>query len=356
MPDDGTVTEEKAGDPLNLNIGFNIGLFRHEQFAHLPEFYAASRIHPGHRHCHTYLPWNIGHANVRSTDYQRRDQGPPEWVALAEQWFQAANAVCDEVMVSFQEYNDGGGSDPPPDIPAPTRAEFGEAFQAFLAHNWGFTGFEGISFTPWNEPNNQFKAGNGLGQRLQPDRAAQYYVEMKSRCPGCVIAAGDLASNGNWWTDFDNNGSSWLGQYKAQLEAAGHIPEYFAFHGWHDVNAYLKHDAGDACNDTSCVTRRVLASMSGRWGNVKIFDTEVGVGQGLASQSGDLNPSAQADGAAFLMRISSASTRIWRVYYTRLYDNDWTGRLIDSKGPRPALKVLACRHTSASTPDCPNGP
>ena len=118
----------------------------------------------------------------------------------------------------------------------------------------------------------------------------------------------------------------------------------FAFHGWHDVNEYLK--TGNHCESyDDCATRRILTSLGGSWGGVELWDTEVGMGQ-----KGALSDPAQACGAAFLMRLSTLSRRITRIYDTRLHGG--TLALFDGATPRPALTVLAHRETTFTGRDC----
>ncbi len=350
-------TEELSGSPEAINIGFNGGP---DQFAYFTEFWNSSSVQPGPRLCHTYLSWNV--ALQKPGQGAANEQGSR---AFFEDWLAHAEGHCQEALVSFKSYprsQGGTGNEAPSTTSPPSVDAFAKAFEAFRATKWaGWTGT--FSFTPWNEPNNGAGSGDGLGRALSPDEAADYYLAMRHLCaePGCKVAAGDLASNGGMVDDFqwncpDDNvapGSlcrqaSYLDRYKNYIanhadDAAfklgrGFRPEYFAFHPWHDVNDYL--DAKDHCStEKGCSTRALLKNLGGSWGGVKLWDTEIGVGQDGNPSVGD---ETQACGAAFLLRLTAnLSRRITRIYYTRLHNGN--PQLISGSTPRPAMKVLADR-------------
>ena len=126
----------------------------------------------------------------------------------------------------------------------------------------------------------------------------------------------------------------------------GFRPEYFAYHGWYDLNDYV--DRHDHCSDIKrCSTRAVLKNLGGSWGGVEIWDTEVGVGQ----DGGEvIDENMQACGAAFLVRLTAKmSRRITRIYYTRF--SGGAPRLYDGNTARTALAILADRQTTH--PGCP---
>jgi hypothetical protein len=314
---------------------------------------------PGPRLCHWYVPWNVA---------QQPEGSPtsPKSLAHLKGWLHAAGGQCSEALISFQAE---AAASPP------TQAEYKAAFLAFLDTPWAAqTGFTGsFSFTPWNEPNNPAGDGNGLGTVIAPELAATYYLTAERQCAshGCKVAAGDFASNGNFWNDFEWNcandnvaaadlcktpssmnttgkPASYLDRYKDYIAnhaadyslGAGFRPKYFAFHGWHDINEYL--DADRKCGTYGdCATRRLLQSLGGSWGGVEIWDTEVGVGQNQAYP-----PAKQACGAAFLLDMTALDRRITRMYYTRLHGGN--EQLLDGHTPLPALGVLASRRPSAA--------
>ena len=363
--DDGSLAPEVAGNPALLNIGFNDGHV--EEFGYYPDFFNASSIHPGPRLCHAYFQWDVANQAPHSgsvTDVSSR--------AYVDNWFALAQGTCDDVLVSFKSQT--GGS-------APSTSSYASAFEKFAATNWAAeTGYTGtLSFTPWNEPNNGGDAGDGVGAPIDARLAARYYLaaERSCRAHGCKVAAGDFASNGNMWNDFewncanDNvqpsqlcNTKSWenpsgapasyMDRYKNEIVnratdfglPAGFRPEYFAYHGWHDSNEYL--DNSQHCSSYGdCSLRRLLRALGGSWKGVVIWNTEDGIGQDGANRiaPGD---ALQACGAAFELRLQTISNRVHRLYITRLHGGNGQLVLADHT-PRPAMLVLANRQTSAGS-------
>ena len=365
--DEGDVTTdadeaELAGNAKKINIGFNAGF--QEQLQYLPDFNTKTSIHLGPRLCHEYVDWRVAEgAGSKNANLVA------EFNKLGS-WLGAAQGVCDEALISFKSTATAA---------APSVSRFETDFKLFLDTDWKtITGFEGtMSFTAWNEPNNPEEPGNGLGVVIEPETAAGYWLAASRQCKlhgGCKVAAGDFASNGNWWNAYEQNckddtvapkdlcntlsdvadkgaKASYLDRYKNFI--VNHVtdygfgksfkPEYFAFHGWHDANMYLKDHDHASDYDTS-VVRRVLRSLQGGWGGAKIWDTEVGVDQ---SATDTIDDDEQACGAAFLLRLHAISPRIERMYYTRLHNGgDKGGALLDGKNLRPAGKVLAERKTS----------
>jgi hypothetical protein len=340
-----------------INIGFNGGP---DQFRYTDEFHAASVPIDGPRLCHTYVHWNVASSRAGMGNAQ----SPAGTRAWLEYWLSQAAGHCDEALISFKADDTQH---------MPSVRDFGKAFARFLGVNWAQqTGFQGsFSFTPWNEPNNPGHAGNGLGRQIPPERAARYYLTMVAACGGhgCKVAAGDFASNGNMWNDFEWNcandnvavnalceqkssknpgylGASYLDRYKNHIVNHAHEyglgdnfrPRYFAFHGWHDINEYLHQ--GSHCGDYSnCATRRILKSLGASWGQVELWDTEAGVDQDAAP----ISDHDQACGAAFLLRITAINPRITRLYITRAHGG--TGALFTGQTPRDAFHVLANRQT-----------
>jgi hypothetical protein len=397
----GTSESDLSGNPTSLNIGFNGGAdsLGVEQFGYYSAFFTQSAIHPGPRICHTYVLWNLaeepdGPADADATAGTRT--AFKAWLAEAGAFDAAENHVhCDEVLVSFkaQDVDDKGAPAPgakclsgkTPPCGAPDTAQYTKAVEDFVSIDWkAETGFGGtFAFTPWNEPNNQFGAGNGLGEVIPPERAAQMYLELDGVCAshGCKVAAGDFASNGDWWDAFEWNCADDNVAKMTHTDSAGHVwcdkpssenpgnareasyldrykntialdaskrPAYFAYHGWHDANDFL--DAGNPCDSyDDCATRRILQSLGGSWGSMEIWDTEVG-----ASQGATITDEEQAKTAAFLVQLATLSKRITRLYYTRLYGGG--GELLhgSTQSPtlRPALCVLADRDTSVTGVTC----
>ena len=357
------VAPEVTGDPKLLDIGFNDGHV--EEFAYYDDFFNATTIHPGPRLCHAYIGWDVGLQAPHSGSIT--DQGAR---AFIDNWFAQAQGHCDDALISFQAYAHGN---------PPSTAAYAQAFDAFAATSWaaeaGFTGH--LSFTPWNEPNNGADSGDGLGAPIDARLAARYYLAAERSCHqhGCTVAAGDFASNGNTWNDFEWNcaddnvapsqlcsqhsvanpagrPASYLDRYKNEIAnrapdfglPAGFRPEVFGYHGWHDSNEYL--NAASHCSSyDDCALRRVLRSLGGSWGGVTIWNTEDGIGQSTAPSDTE-----QACGAAFVLRLEMITNRVHRLYLTRLHGGG--GQLLVDHTPRPALEVLAHRqlHYASSCP------
>ena len=365
--DDGTdgddgVEPEIASNAHAIDIGFNDGHV--EEFDYYADFFNASAIHPGPRLCHAYFGWNVGLQAPGAGSVT--DQGARAYV---DNWFAKAQGHCDDALISFQTYSHGN---------PPSTADYAHAFDEFARTNWaaeaGFTGR--LSFTPWNEPNNGADSGNGLGAPIDARLAARYYLAAERSCRqhGCTVAAGDFASNGNMWNDFEWNcandnvapsqlckqkssanpggkPSSYLDRYKNEIVdrtsefglPASFRPQAFAYHGWHDSNEYL--DAASHCATYGdCALRRVLRALGGSWGSVAIWNTEDGIGQTTEPSDDE-----QACGAAFMLRLMTVTNRVQRLYITRLHGGG--GQLLVGHTPRPAMEVLAKRelHYAGST-------
>ena len=360
--DPGDAESELAGDVRKLDIGFD---GHADQFAYYDDFFGAARYTPGPRLCHGYVAWNIANQPPHSGDASKQSDR-----AYVDDWLARAEGHCDEALLSFQAYDHGA---------PPSEAAFAAAFHNFVSADWAAeTGFTGtFAFTPWNEPNNPADSGDGLGVAIDARLAARYYLaaEKECRAHGCKVAAGDFASNGNLWNDFEWNcaddnvaaaqlckqtssanpggaPSSYLDRYKNEIATratafglpAGFRPETFAYHGWHDTNQYL--NLADHCSTYgSCALRRILKSLGGSWGGVAIWDTEDGIGQSTAPDD-----RAQACGAAFLLRLTSLSSRLHRLYITRLHGGG--GQLLVGHTARPALEVLADRERTYPSGHC----
>jgi hypothetical protein len=383
-----------AGKLRSINIGFN---GPQEQFDHYGDFFdlGTTEPSPGPRLCHWYMPWYTACEDASCTTSTPKDlssvtcpvpDSESKTAPYLACWLKQAHSVggCEEALISFKGDWKKGEADHSP----PPYDHYKNAMLAFKKIPWkeisGFTG--NISISPWNEPNNGSDEGNGLGKPIAADRAATYYlIAQEVFEPGdWKVAAGDFASNGNFWDNFEwncanddvrtgdlckkkspyNTGrpskhASYLDNYKNHIYTHWHDykikakhPPYFAFHGWHDINVFLEH--GSMCRDYSdCVTRRLSESLSGKfWQDLEIWDTETGVGQ-----KDFYEPPKQACGAAFLLDTTAIDQRITRIYYTRLYNANpktlpqelLTQKVVDGKAeyvPSDALGVLAWREPS----------
>jgi len=325
------------------------------------------------RICHVYTFWDIANHDPAGGDQTYNRAG-------LLQWFAQAQSACDEVLATFQ------GPQAPGPTPPPSVTTFEQAFVAFhsmTAPGQPLAAWSGrLSFTAWNEPNNEANSGNGLQEAISPELAAKYYLAIRKHChpsQGCKVAAGDFATNGNTAQDIEwncandadpantttacahpssrnpsNKPPSYLDRYKHTIAnratdfglSPGFRPEFFAYHPWHDVNSYI--DSNAACSTyDNCATRRLLTSLGGSWANALIWDDEIGIGLQNATP---LDANRQACGAAFLVRLTEHSSRIRRVYYMRYEGGN--GPLLSGSALNPAGHVLASRARTFSGAAC----
>jgi hypothetical protein len=310
------------------------------------------------RLCHTYTYWDIAHHDPSGASGTHTLAGLKTWLVQAQ-------GACDEVMITFQ------GAQLATPTAAPSVAAFEQSFVAFLSVPEVVSWQGKLSFTVWNEPNNQANSGNGLQNPLSAELAAQYYLAARKHCDpaaGCKVAAGDFATNGNLWNDLEwncandndpantpthcaapssknptNAPPSYLDRYKNYIALhatsfglpSGFRPEYLAYHPWHDVNSYINSNL--PCSTYSnCATRRLLTSLGGTWGGVEIWDNEIGVG--LQNASPPDENTTQPCGAAYLVRLTELDARITRVYFMHFAGSN--GPLLDGNMLRPAGVVL----------------
>ncbi len=361
----------------NLNIGFNGAdtTGADNQIPYIDQFFTATEAYyeqqlgrrmPGDRHCHAYISWDLAEQPAGSGNI--RVSGSRAWF---EQWLANYQGHCDQALITFkyvQGASTGAGF--------PTPADFETAFVQFQKISWAFTGWTGtFAFTPWNEPNNGSRSGDGLTTVLDAHTAADYYLAIRKHCSPlrhCRVAAGDFGSNGNLGEGFVQNcandraplcsNATYMDTYKHYLVADARSyglargmefrPELFSYHGWDDINDYIKQNSNcNSLSDSKCTIYSLLNSLShNTWKFVEIWDTEVGAGQDPQTNP---SPVTQACAAAFLLNLTaSASSRITRIYYTRAWEPDgqyWS--LFDSAGmEKPAFTVLADRSITYTPP------
>jgi hypothetical protein len=363
----------KAPDARHINVGFASPSHGElPDLAAIHAFWGKTKYQPGSRVCHVYLPWDL--ATNPSAAIQAVAADFSSYLTLAK-----SDGGCEEILVSFKTQTSGGCTGTGcsgethgnPDNPA----AYGAAMKAFLAR-WGNEA--SFAFSAWNEPNNRAGAGNGTGNAggkahvIPPEIAAQYYLELRRACGAhCKVVAGDLASDGTCYDaatsgklcieDYQQSCSddvvepsklckeaSYLDKYKNALVHyatdygfdASFRPEYFAYHGWKEVNDFVYGGTKD-CRASNCATQAIVESLGGSWRHAIIWNTEVGAGQGDA-----LSDRTQAEGVAFLLDLAAGvSSRIYRVYYMGVRGGPWDLMCPDGH-ERPGFKVLANRETS----------
>jgi hypothetical protein len=319
--------------------------------------------------CHAYTYWDIAHHDPGTGNATHN-------LAGLKSWFANAQGVCDELLITFQGPQ-STATDPP------SVSAFEQAFLAFVAIPEFATWQGKLSFTAWNEPNNPLVNGNALLKSLSPELAAQYYLVLRKHCDpamGCKVAAGDLATNGGFandieWNCADDNDPantptrcaarssenpsnappSYLDRYKNYITLHapdfglphGFRPEYFAYHPWNEVNAYLT--SNRPCSTyQNCTTRRLLRSMGGTWNGIEIWDDEISVGLQLSTAPDE--HTTQPCGAAFLVRLTELDSKIKRVYYMHYAGGN--GPLLDGSTLRPAGTVMGTRSPNYAGAHC----
>jgi hypothetical protein len=380
-----------------LAIGFNGAdtSGTDNQLPYIDQFYTDTRAYysgigksmPGLTRCHAYVSWDVAEEPAGSGSTSQ-----PGSLVWLQNWLQQYQGHCQEALISFQwtvgvscHYYTGCAQGT--DVEAiPHPAELGAAVNAFLHATW--SGWSGtFAFTPWNEPNNASTTGDGFdnGDTIGARTAADYYLSMRSYCTpaaNCEIAAGDFASNGSLWADFEQlctddtttlcQGGSYMDTFKYYLNndatsyglASGFRPEYFAYHAWADSNDYLHYlQNGGSTNcytltGANCVTRltydafsTALYSGNSSWTNVKFWDTEVGVGQIGTNYNTAPTNDQEAATAAFLLDLTgTVSSRFYRLWYTKVWESSGTywSMFCSNGSRRPSETVWTDRAISYS--------
>jgi hypothetical protein len=393
-----------ASDPAKINIGFGGAALETGdpfQFKAIAEFFSVSPDN-GPKLCHRYLRWDIALDSEGEAKDETSRKNWEDW--LEGQKPKATGKVknpCEEVLISFKGssyYTKKGstktlhkGPDPkgPGDnIDACPRC-FGSAFRKFLekyAAEWAAqdavtkspVGTHVFAFTAWNEPNNGALDGDGRGERLSAETAAEYYLVAKKICNEgqykCKVAAGDMASNFHMVDDFHHHcaadigadvckDATWLDSYKASIVKHAKDygftdkfrPETWAYHAWQEVNDFIYGVNDDPCRldkntktktDDRCATNLLTESLQGSWKTYDLWDTEVGVGQ---KPKKTVSYEEQAKGAGYLMRLS-ANAGVSRIYYQGVETGPW--RITCGGKARPAYCVLANRSTDFPSNAC----
>lgn len=107
---------------------------------------------------------------------------------------------------------------------------------------------------PWNEPDDQATAGNQIFDQVAPAQAAEYWVAVYHRCPGCTVIAGDFTNA--YGLNPYQKGHSYLYDYKLALYHRGvsRQAKVWAVHPYNDVRRYELCELGVDPN-TNCVVR-----------------------------------------------------------------------------------------------------
>jgi hypothetical protein len=356
-----TIPKATTQNALKITVGFN---GPDVQFSYMDQFYEAQgryydsigAIYPkGARYCHAYLSWDIAEQPLGSGPLKK--EGSRAWL---EDWLKHAQGHCDRAMLTFKHVNDVTSRDPGK---YPDPSEYETAMVAFFKTDWSYTGWKGaFDFTAWNEPQNGGRSGDGLTVAVPAKIAADYYLALRKHClpsADCAVAAGDFGSNGQLWKTFVQNctndasslcsDASYMDEYKHWIFADASYyglstvfrPEFFAFHGWDDINNYI--NVGRHCDDPKrCTTVAVLKALKDdMWRNTEIWDTEVAAGQNPQSNP---EPVTQACAASYLLQLTAnAGGRITRIYWTQPYvaSGKYFSMFTPEGKPKPAFNVMA---------------
>lgn len=327
-----------VAEPLMIGIASG-----HPGFMDHPDIDRFFESSTGERHfrmAHMYAPWNVA-----LEDSERR-QELIQWLARA-----AAHGI--EPVVAFNPARLPGGDF---DTDRPSVAELQAAFDAFRA-TWP----EVVTFLAWNEP-------NATVTRVEPERAADYYLMMSARCgQDCRVAAGNLRG----WFPADTDAlrmgpggpddptcgasGSYLDRYKCRLAAAGHRPAIWAFHPY--LDGYNYRERSSHCSDaSSCQTKLLMASLGGSWSDSEVWMTETGAR--YATPTLAASEFKQACTGAFFLRLftlPSFEGRITRFYYFNWYGYTDDLGIVDktaAHAPRAIFDQLRDRVTRYD-PTCP---
>ncbi len=210
--------------------------------------------------------------------------------------------------------------------PLPTRPAYRSAVRALVAQlrplgvtTWG----------TWNEANHATQPTSHA-----PERAAQYFLELRAACRGCTIVAADVLTQGTPRSRGPASYRGWLGRF---LRALGPHRQRATLIGIHNYGELI--DAGGAGRSRD-LTRFVRRSVPG----ARFWITESG---GIAaSRTRTCDEARQATGTR---RMFSHAAALAPNGVTRLYAYNWTAAdcttlhdsgLIRADGSaRPALTI-----------------
>ncbi|MEH3054443.1 MAG: hypothetical protein PGN13_10635 [Patulibacter minatonensis] len=209
----------------------------------------------------------------------------------------------------------------------PSRAAYRSAVRALVArlrplgvHTWG----------TWNEANHATQPTSH-----HPERAAQFFLELRAACAGCTIVAADVLTQGSPRSTGVASYRGWLGRFYRALGSKRSLARIVGIHNYGELI-----DAGGAgiSRDLTRFVRRSARS-------ARFWITESG---GIAAnRSRSCSEARQATGTR---RMFSHASALAKDGIDRLYAYNWTAAdctdlhdsgLIRSDGTaRPALAVV----------------
>jgi hypothetical protein len=212
---------------------------------------------------------------------------------------------------------------------APSLADYRAAMNAFVK---AFP--KQKTLAAWNEPD--FSDGPRVADlnaplRERPKRAADYYVELQSACPSCLVLAGEFASNPAAKEEY------WQ-PYFSRLREKGMKPRVWSIHPTRDLLLYAAHAAdpkdGKRCTRNEmggCVTKTFATWVASLPGNAHVWltETEAPVSYpGIAMLDKKFNglskerrENIQADAVRFLFdEIVKSHANVTRVFLYPLHE------------------------------------
>lgn len=209
----------------------------------------------------------------------------------------------------------------------PTRAEYREAVRELVAvlrplgvRTWG----------AWNEANHSTQP-----TIKRPDRAAQFFLELRSACPGCTIVAVDLLTQGG---PTSTGGATYRGYLQRFMTALGSKRSLVKIIGIHNYGELIESKGAYRSRDLMRYARRFTPK-------ARFWLTESG---GVAATR--TRPCSESRQVTGTRRMFSHAKALAPFGLDRLYMYNWTadtcGDLFDSGlirrdgTSRPALAVI----------------
>lgn len=247
----------------------------------------------------------------------------PVQLQRATSYVERARAQGVEVLVHLTGRAPGGIVEP-----LPSRAAYRSAARELV----GVLRPLGVrTFGAWNEANHSTQPTSH-----HPERAAQFFLELRAACPGCTIVAADVLTQGTPRSRGVASYRGWLGRF---LTALGRQRRTATLIGIHNYGELI---SGGGATRSRDLTRFVRRQVPG----ARFWLTESG---GIAAnRSRSCSEARQATGTR---RMFAHAEALAPQGITRLYAYNWTaadcGSLHDSGliradgTARPALDVIA---------------
>lgn len=246
----------------------------------------------------------------------------PEQLRRAEAFVTAARAAGVETLLHLTGRTVDGEVEP-----LPSQAEYRDAADRLVAifrpmgvRTWG----------AWNEANHSTQPTNH-----NPARAARFFLELRSACPGCTVVAVDVLTQGGPRSDGLSSYRGYLRRFYAALGSKRRLAKIVGIHNY-----------GELTLSKGAVISRDLIRSTRRYNrSARFWITESG---GIASnRSRACSESRQLTGTT---RMFSHAAALQRDGVDRLYQYNWTaercralhdsGLIREDGTARPALSAV----------------